>query len=308
MPLAKLARQFRSIVSDNDGVFTRAQAHDFGFSDKALLAGLEDGMWVHFGGQGIYLLHGFGDTDRSRLRMHLLRSGHRTIVTGASALKVYGLDVLLTPHAREFVGGGQSFLSVPRDRHLQLPGVVFLRDRDRPYPTWINGFPLAPRARAVVDALRTVESNEALLILQRTLQLHWITPAEIERASTYLHRHRGLPQLRSMSREAAAGAHAESERIMIKILNSARLPGWVANQPIHDDRGMVGIGDFVFEASHLVVEVDGQAWHTTPDRFQRDRERQNRLVNAGWTVLRFTWSDLVDRPQYVIDSIRRALR
>jgi very-short-patch-repair endonuclease len=38
----------------------------------------------------------------------------------------------------------------------------------------------------------------------------------------------------------------------------------------------------------LVIEVDGWAYHRTPDRFQRDRERQNRLVAAGWTVLRFT--------------------
>ena len=42
----------------------------------------------------------------------------------------------------------------------------------------------------------------------------------------------------------------------------------------------------------------------TPERFQRDRSRQNRLVAAGWTVLRFTWRDLVERPGYVVRTIR----
>jgi very-short-patch-repair endonuclease len=61
----------------------------------------------------------------------------------------------------------------------------------------------------------------------------------------------------------------------------------------------------VFASAKLVVEVDGLAFHVTPERFQRDRQRQNRLVAAGWTVLRFTWMDLTERPSYVVASVRR---
>ena len=32
-------------------------------------------------------------------------------------------------------------------------------------------------------------------------------------------------------------------------------------------------------------------------------DRKNRLVAAGWTVLRFTWWDLTQRPDYVVASI-----
>jgi len=71
--------------------------------------------------------------------------------------------------------------------------------------------------------------------------------------------------------------------------------------------GFIGIGDIVFDILKLVVEVDGWAFHTTPERFQRDRGRQNRLVAAGWTVLRFTWRDLVERPGYVLATIRAML-
>jgi very-short-patch-repair endonuclease len=41
--------------------------------------------------------------------------------------------------------------------------------------------------------------------------------------------------------------------------------------------------------------------------FRRDRQRQNAVVLAGWTVLRFTWHDLTQRPNEVIAEIRLAL-
>lgn len=43
------------------------------------------------------------------------------------------------------------------------------------------------------------------------------------------------------------------------------------------------------------------------DRFVNDRRRQNALVNLHWTVLRFTWHDLVDRPDGVVNENRTAL-
>ncbi len=76
---------------------------------------------------------------------------------------------------------------------------------------------------------------------------------------------------------------------------------------IRDDAGVIGIGDVVFDLVKLVLEVDGLAYHTTPERFERDRRRQNRLVAAGWTVLRFTWRDITDRPAYVLATIQDVL-
>ena len=80
-----------------------------------------------------------------------------------------------------------------------------------------------------------------------------------------------------------------------------------SNAELHDERGLIGHGDLVFDAARLVVELDGWAYHTDPDRFQRDRARQNRIVAAGWRVLRFTWRDLTERPAAVVAAIRAEL-
>lgn len=53
--------------------------------------------------------------------------------------------------------------------------------------------------------------------------------------------------------------------------------------------------------------MDGRAWHSAGDRFQRDRTRQNALVAAGYTVLRFTWFDVTERPEYVIRTVREMI-
>ena len=57
----------------------------------------------------------------------------------------------------------------------------------------------------------------------------------------------------------------------------------------------------------MAIEVDGYEHHSSPEAFQRDRTRQNRLVALGWTVLRFTWDDVVKRPAMVAQTIRDAV-
>jgi very-short-patch-repair endonuclease len=103
------------------------------------------------------------------------------------------------------------------------------------------------------------------------------------------------------------GAAAQSERTLHAILRGAGLTGWVANYPVWHNGVLLGVADVAFPGAGLVIEVDGMAFHTTAERFQRDRTRQNDLVGAGWDVLRFTWSDLTNRPGYVRATIVRKL-
>lgn len=65
--------------------------------------------------------------------------------------------------------------------------------------------------------------------------------------------------------------------------------------------------DAAYPDRKLAIEVDGFSAHSSPDAFQRDRTRQNRLVALGWTVLRFTWADVVQQPAMVANMVREAL-
>ena len=101
---------------------------------------------------------------------------------------------------------------------------------------------------------------------------------------------------------AADRAASQAERLLVKLLRAAGIIGW---EPGHPWGGYVI--DVAFPGVRIAIEVDGWAWHMTPERFVRDRQRQNAVVNGQWHVLRFTWHDLTGGPAAVITEIRDAL-
>lgn len=62
-----------------------------------------------------------------------------------------------------------------------------------------------------------------------------------------------------------------------------------------------------FLLGRLVIEVDGKAHHDNPGAFERDRARDARLGIRGYRVLRFSYAQVVYRPDEVLAAIRAAL-
>jgi very-short-patch-repair endonuclease len=102
-----------------------------------------------------------------------------------------------------------------------------------------------------------------------------------------------------------AATESELETRFVQLLRRAGLPEPVRQYEVYDGFALVGRIDFAYPDRRLAIELDGLGAHA--DRFQRDRTRQNGLVLMGWTVLRFTWADVVDRPEYVLAALTSAL-
>ncbi|MFG3422845.1 hypothetical protein ACIBTZ_12765 [Micromonospora sp. NPDC049460] len=86
-----------------------------------------------------------------------------------------------------------------------------------------------------------------------------------------------------------------------------KVPPDVLQLMVRDDDGyLLGIGDLGWRGPRVIAEADGRGPHGTPEAVYADRRRQNRLVNAGWTVLRFTWADTLD-PAYIPWTVRQAI-
>lgn len=66
--------------------------------------------------------------------------------------------------------------------------------------------------------------------------------------------------------------------------------------------------DFAWLPQRVFVEIDGAAFHSTPTQIANDGSRQNLLVQAGWTPLRFTYTDMIERPSSCANSVRTTLR
>ncbi|GAB3071312.1 type IV toxin-antitoxin system AbiEi family antitoxin domain-containing protein [Nocardioides zeae] len=63
--------------------------------------------------------------------------------------------------------------------------------------------------------------------------------------------------------------------------------------------------DVVDVGRRLVLEADSWEFHGTKEAFQADCLRYTALTVAGWTVLRFTWWQVMHDPEWVVTCLAR---
>lgn len=165
--------------------------------------------------------------------------------------------------------------------------------------------PTTSRRRTAVDLIATLPIRDASPLLDRALQRGWLRPQDLDRRLREYPNRPGNRQLRRLQHNVGDGAAAESERVLHRLLRRAGIRGWLPNHEIWAGGELVAVVDVALPVQRIAIEVDGMAYHVDVERFRRDRTRQNALVGLGWTVLRFTWADLTERPGYVINTVRR---
>jgi very-short-patch-repair endonuclease len=95
---------------------------------------------------------------------------------------------------------------------------------------------------------------------------------------------------------------SERERRLRRLLRDAQLP-----QPISNDMVLNIEVDFHWREQRVVVEFDGWGTHRGRRSFESDRKRDQRLVAAGYRVLRITARQLKQEPLAVIARLAAAL-
>lgn len=87
----------------------------------------------------------------------------------------------------------------------------------------------------------------------------------------------------------------------------AGLTGWVTQYtpPWYD--GVRGIVDAAWPERRVIVELDGRRWHATAQALGDDRQRDRAAVLAGWVTVRFSWQEIVHRPDTVITELQAVL-
>jgi hypothetical protein len=284
------------LASGKLGLFTRADATRCGFTSYQIRRRLDTGEWQRVRGR-VFAFRGRPLIPRLLIAAAQLATPG-SVVAGPSAALWYDLPVTQAemwlwtgPNGRGSVDGVRLF----RDR---------LADDD---VCRGDGVLVTGPARTVFDCLRVMPEDAALTVLDRALRQGWAWPGDLARRVRDHAGGRGVSRAGRLLL-AAAGTRSTAERLAVKLLRDAGIGGWVANAEIYDGAGLVGYGDIVFRAARVVVEIDGWTYHSDRERFQRDRTRQNRLVAAEWTVLRFTWEDLTKRPRETVAAVRGALR
>jgi very-short-patch-repair endonuclease len=168
------------------------------------------------------------------------------------------------------------------------------------------GLDVTTRTETLLDCLGWVHVGPARTLLDRAFQQSWLGRPDIERRLDEQAGRWGNRQLARLLCDSRLGAEAESERRLQRLLDDAGIGGWKGNHPVVIAGRRFRL-DVAFPEHRLDVEVDGWAFHRSKEARDHDIERDNLLTQAGWRVLRFSWEDVVDRPDYVIDVIASVL-
>lgn len=98
------------------------------------------------------------------------------------------------------------------------------------------------------------------------------------------------------------------EAALFRLLRRAGLPLPEPQKPIFDESAFVRRVDFVYRRERIDIEADGARFHSDPRMIALDNDRRNRLQLDGWIVLHFSWTQVMHRPNQVVNEVKAALR
>ncbi|MEV0213503.1 type IV toxin-antitoxin system AbiEi family antitoxin domain-containing protein [Micromonospora sp. NPDC050695] len=295
----------RDIAAGQDGMVTLTQALRAGLSRDQVRQLCRSGRWQR-------LLRGCYIPDAEPSESTLRRARVRAAVVGLGPGAFAVLDTALDLHGIAGLRRSpQVHISVPvdgpRPQRALAPWLVVHQVTVGPGDvTEIAGIRTTTSLRTVSDVILRVDRYPAVSVLDSALNQGRITPAQLAVIPSLIRGRRGAVGARSWLAEADGRAQSPLEtRTRLRCVDG-RVPPDALQLEVRDDDGyLLGIGDLGWRAPRVIAEADGRDAHGTLEAAFADRRRQNRLVNAGWTILRFTWQDTL-HPTYIPHTVREA--
>ncbi len=192
-------------------------------------------------------------------------------------------------------------LSVPVARRGRRPGLLVHRRRAVALEdaTTRDGVPLTAITRTIIDVAPRVSGARLERLIGEADKLGLSDPEQIRTAAALAPRLPGSAIVRArLDRTTFRLTDSELERRFLALVDRAGI-----GRP---ETG-VRIGglkvDFLWRRIGLVVETDGLRYHRTAAQQAVDRRRDQRLTEAGLTLLRFTHAQV----RYDPDEVERTL-
>lgn len=196
-------------------------------------------------------------------------------------------------------------LTVAKDRRIAAARQrgVTLHRTDLP-PDDVDGLRTSAE-RTLVDCLRTLPLADALAVADSALR----SGVSRTRLLAIARDARGpgarrVRHLASLADGRAANPFESALRAICLEVDGLEV---VPQVEIYDPH-FLGRPDLVDCRLRIVIEADSFEWHGTREALVADARRYNALIAAGWLVLRFTWDDVMYRPDLVAATLRDVVK
>lgn len=285
------------------GVIRARELVELGLPESTVYRRCRDGgPWQRLA-PGILLMATGHPTPDQLATAAVMHGGPDCMITGLHACHRYGVRRgpklpptlhLLVPHSRQV-------------RNTELMHV----ERTSRLPTSIirDGFPLAPPARAVIDAARRLRSRREITeLVSDAVQRRLCTVAQLSVELTDGGR-RGSSTPRKVLQDVSAGVLSAAEADAKKLWQRSGLPEPWWNARVHGADGhLLGIADAWWDDVGLAWEINSFEWHLAPEDYAREQEKRARFAAAGVNVLPTLPRRMRTHRTEVLDELRKAYK
>lgn len=290
-------RRAAAIAARQFGVVTYPQLSACGLSrtriEQRVAAGQLQRLW-----RGVYA---FGHRElrlEGRLLGAVFACGPGAVLSRRSAADHWGILSTARPNIEVTVAG--------RGTRAKRPGIDLhcSRSLGPEDVATLRGIPVTGVARTLIDLCAVVPARKVEKALDQAYVLRLVEPSAVEDA---IERSRGrktdpLRRLVAAEQRAAALTRSDLEERFLALIRRGGLPEPDVNAHLHGYEV-----DFLWRKQRRVIEVDGHAFHSTPQALARDRRKDIDLELAGFPVTRFTRSQVVLEPEDTLERTRRVL-
>lgn len=190
---------------------------------------------------------------------------------------------------------------VSRDAQLRFQVSWRSLDGDRIVDGWVTS-----RVATVLDCAALLPFDEALSIADSALASGTVSRSELRSAAAGWPR-RGRARVQRVVREANPLAANPFESSLRAI--ALDVPGLtvVPQHRIDVDGAFLARVDLADVRLRIVLEADSFEFHGESQLLERDCRRYDELTVDDWLVLRFSWSQVMTKPQWVRSVLLRAV-
>jgi hypothetical protein len=301
MSVAVLGRfdSVRTAAGRSGGFVTTAELKALGVPKSTVSRWGRNGLLIRVR-RGVYRVGGQGFGFEEALHLAQKVMNEQQAIGARSALAVWDMP-----------GGGRGRVHVVGPKGCNtgssLLSIVEVRDLRPADMTTRNGLRVTTATRSIIDASRYCSPEKIGEQLTDGVNRRLFTYDQVALRLSEVSRpgKRGIAKLRDVlaTRIDDPGRQLNSyERAAKKLFLAAGCPMPVSQFHVATGERSYFV-DFAWPESCLLVECDSMLAHSTPEQLQSDLRRQNDLISLGWTLVRFTYWDVVDRPDYVGASL-----
>lgn len=175
---------------------------------------------------------------------------------------------------------------------------------------WVDGLPVTPLARTLIDLARTEGLPDAVAAADHALHHHLCSREELLAELDLVPAGaRGRVQAALVADFAEVGAMSVGESLSRVQMFRLNIPRPTLQVPIEDEVGLIGIGDFGWDG--VIGEFDGRKKYRvregmSPEEIEQtlwnEKNREDRIRAKGNKMARWIWADAA-RPMQMVAKL-----